>query len=129
MTAVFVGDKNFEIKLQKNCINLTGKTNLNEVCCLIENSRFFIGNDSGLLHVSIALNIKTYGVIGGGVYGTVYPYSQLDKTIYFYSICDYHGCNWECKFERRYCLWDIEKEIIINKIVSAENNNSFDLTD
>ena len=52
---LFVGDKDFSSNdLDNGIINLMGKTGLVEVCNLIKESSFFIGNDSGLLHIAIA---------------------------------------------------------------------------
>lgn len=63
MHVVLVGSKNEE-KLGaalsiKNVINLIGKTELNELVGLIKKSQFFLGVDSGIGHISGALNHPT----------------------------------------------------------------------
>ena len=120
MLSVIVGDKNKLLSTHDNCINLLGKTNLGEVSCIIEHSKFFIGNDSGLLHVAIAYKKKTYGIIGGGVHEIVYPYSKFDNTNYLYSNCEFLGCRWECKFDYTHCLANINEKEIIDLIVDSE---------
>ena len=47
-----------------NVISLIGKTNLNEVMEIIYHSRFYIGLDSGLMHIAVALNKPTFTIWG-----------------------------------------------------------------
>jgi len=49
-----------------NTIDLTGKTNLQETAVLLAASRLFIGADSGLLHIAVALGIPTVSIFGSG---------------------------------------------------------------
>lgn len=45
-------------------ISLIGKTNLNEVMEIIYHSHYYIGLDSGLMHIAIALNKPTFTIWG-----------------------------------------------------------------
>lgn len=45
-------------------ISLIGKTNLNEVMEIIYHSKFYIGLDSGLMHIAVALNKPTFTIWG-----------------------------------------------------------------
>lgn len=47
-----------------NVISLIGKTNLNEVMEIIYHSHYYIGLDSGLMHIAIALNKPTFTIWG-----------------------------------------------------------------
>src|SRR3972149_682794 len=47
-----------------NVINAVGKTNIGQAAALIETSNLFISNDSGLLHVAIALQKPSIGIFG-----------------------------------------------------------------
>jgi ADP-heptose:LPS heptosyltransferase len=63
VTVVLVGSNN-EAKLadtlsKDNVVNLIGKTALNELAGIIKNSVFFLGVDSGIGHISGALNNNT----------------------------------------------------------------------
>lgn len=49
-----------------NTIDLTGKTNLKEAAALLSASRLFIGADSGLLHIAVALGVPTVSLFGSG---------------------------------------------------------------
>jgi len=48
----------------KNVINLVGKLDLKELMGLLENSRLFIGNDSGPLHIAVALKTPSVSFFG-----------------------------------------------------------------
>lgn len=50
--------------MRHQALNLCGKTSLGEVMALIGRCRFFVGNDSGLMHIGAALGIPTVGVFG-----------------------------------------------------------------
>lgn len=70
-TIVLLGD-NTETHLSKsvnskdypNVISLIGKTNLNEVMEIIYNSKYYIGLDSGLMHMTVALNKPSFTIWG-----------------------------------------------------------------
>lgn len=70
-TIVLLGD-NKEVHLNKtlnskdypNVISLIGKTNLNDVMEIIYHSKYYIGLDSGLMHMAVALNKPTFTIWG-----------------------------------------------------------------
>ena len=82
-TLVFLGD-NTEIHLNEkintanypNVISLIGKTTLNDAMEIIYQSQFYIGLDSGLMHMAIALNKPTF-TIWGASNPTLYGYEWL----------------------------------------------------
>lgn len=49
---------------QANVISLIGKTTLNEVMEIVYHSQFYIGLDSGLMHITVALNKPTFTIWG-----------------------------------------------------------------
>lgn len=70
-TIVLLGD-NTEVHLNNtihskdypNVISLIGKTNLNDVMEIIYHSKYYIGLDSGLMHMAVALNKPTFTIWG-----------------------------------------------------------------
>lgn len=61
-----------------NVISLIGKTNLNEVMEIIYHSKFYIGLDSGLMHISVALNKPTF-TIWGASNSKLYGYDWMGE--------------------------------------------------
>ncbi len=47
-----------------NVISLIGKTNLSDAMDIIYNSNYYIGLDSGLMHMAVALNKPTFTIFG-----------------------------------------------------------------
>lgn len=62
----------------KNIISLIGKTSLTEVMDVIHYSQFYIGLDSGLMHIAVALNKPTF-TIWGASNPTLYGYEWLGE--------------------------------------------------
>lgn len=84
-TLVLLGD-NTEIYLNEkinasnhsNVLSLIGKTTLNDVMKIIYQSQFYIGLDSGLMHIAMALNKPTF-TIWGASNSAIYGYEWLGK--------------------------------------------------
>ena len=80
---VILGDKT-EVQLHAkvdnlkntNVTSLIGKTTLNDVMEIIYYSQFYIGLDSGLMHISVALNKPTF-TIWGASNPTLYGYDWM----------------------------------------------------
>jgi len=82
--------------------NKANQTSLIELINLIKFSKLFIGNESGPLHISAAVNTPSVCILGGGHYGRFLPYKvdvvtndqSLPKIVNHKMDC-YH-CNWHC---------------------------------
>lgn len=82
-TIVLLGDTN-ELHLNEkinsveypNVISLIGKTTLNDVMEIIYYSQFYIGLDSGLMHIAVALGKPTF-TIWGASNPTLYGYEWM----------------------------------------------------
>jgi len=69
--------KNIEEKFNTNIINLS-KMSLAECLPYIAESKFYIGNDTGFMHLSACLNVPSFGIFGA----TPTDYSSYNKLIY-----------------------------------------------
>ena len=82
-------------------INHAGKTSLLEVCEMIRNAEFVVGNDSGSIHIAATYNVPSFSILGGGNYGLFQPYPDNwigeKPCIINYSMPCY-GCGWRCYF-------------------------------
>jgi ADP-heptose:LPS heptosyltransferase len=82
---VVLGDQS-EIKLHEklvsikyeNVISLIGKTTLNDVMEIMHRAQFYIGLDSGLMHIAVALNKPTFTIWGASSH-TLYGYAWMGK--------------------------------------------------
>lgn len=65
-----------QFKEYPNVISLIGKTNLNDVMDIIFHSKYYIGLDSGLMHIAVVLNKPTF-TIWGASNPTLYGYDWM----------------------------------------------------
>ena len=107
---ILIGTTNAKINLIPNnrVVNLINLTTLEQAANILENAKLFIGNDSGLAHVSKALNKKRIILMGGGSYSHYFPYgNNKDEKLLFYQM-DCFGCEWDCIHEKPFCLTNID---------------------
>ena len=101
----------------ENVINTAGKFNLNAIPTLIKNGIFFIGNDSGLTHLALKLNVPLIAIIGGGSYGKFFPFDEENpKVIYLYDKMDCFGCEWKCIYKERFCLTNVKINTVLDNV-------------
>ena len=108
---VLLGSENEKDKLElikngnKNILNTGGNYGINEIPSIIQKSVLYIGNDSGLTHIALKLEIPMIAIIGGGNYGKFFPFNkESPKIVYLYNEMDCFGCDWKCVYEERYCI-------------------------
>ena len=88
---------------------------LNELPGVLNGSRFYIGNDTGLKHIALALGVKTFTFFGPEPPNEWHPYDE-QKHPYFYIP------NLECRTrDAHYCgLHHCESMICLNQILPEE---------
>jgi ADP-heptose:LPS heptosyltransferase len=78
---ILVGDKHETKLLQstfpENVTNLIGKTKLNELPAIIKNANCFIGSDSGIMHLAVAMGLPTF-TIWGATNENLYSYNKFN---------------------------------------------------
>lgn len=87
--------------LRENCedvkiLNLTGQTTLRELAKTIASCDLFISMDTAALHIAIAANVPTIGIVGGGHFGRFIPWGDPSKHIFLTHKMDCFHCNWQC---------------------------------
>lgn len=123
-TVILIGSKKekniFKFCVNNNIINLIGNINLEDIPSVINLSDVFIGNDSGLTHISIKLQKKTIAIIGGGNYGKFLPVSHSENHVrYLFYRMECFGCEWKCIHREKYCLSNISVDNVIENIKSV----------
>jgi ADP-heptose:LPS heptosyltransferase len=105
-----------------NCLDLIGKTSLHDLPTIIKDSRLFIGNDSGLTHLALNLEVPLIAIIGGGMYNRFFPYAENELQRYLFHQMDCFGCSWNCIYKERYCITKVTvNEVLCNAFKILES--------
>jgi heptosyltransferase-1 len=92
--------------------NLAGKTSLGEMIAILAKARLVIGNDSGPLHVAVALGRPTLSIYGPTSPAFVGPFGQLQNVIRHDVHC--HPCRRkECGHHS--CMQGVSVELVWEK--------------
>jgi ADP-heptose:LPS heptosyltransferase len=103
-------------------INLCGQVTLRQTAELLKRCRLAVGVDSALAHMSCAVNTPNVIVFGGGHFGRFMPYSPLTSVICFPLEC--YGCNWNCRYDRPYCIQAILPEVVSSALEESLQHDS-----
>ena len=85
------GNSNYEIQaskkinLEKFILNLVGKTNLQELSAILEKCQFYIGPDSGTMHIASMLSKPTIGLFATSNPKRTGPYQNQEYVINKYN--------------------------------------------
>lgn len=115
---VFVGvDTSMRSSLDKmksdNCINLIGRTSLDEVTLILSQSICVVSNDSGLMHVAAALNIPIVGIYGSSSPKYTPPLAESDKKAIIYQNLSCSPCfKRKCPLGHLKCMEDISVDSV-----------------
>ncbi|MBX2975916.1 MAG: hypothetical protein KF721_07255 [Ignavibacteriaceae bacterium] len=125
LTNVVVIGSKLEKKLIEKILNPSeniwfefGTFSLSEIYTLVSFAKVFVGNDSGLSHIAIKTSIPLMILIGGGAFNRYFPIHHLEneQCYFYYYKLDCFSCEWKCHLDKRYCLTNIDKLEILNKI-------------
>lgn len=94
-------------RMKEPSLNLSGRLNLSVLSAILKECSLLIGNETGPLHMAVAVGIPTLGIMGGGHFGRFYPYGDLNKHRVAFKKMDCYGCNWNCIYETTRCIQDI----------------------
>ena len=109
-------------KAAEQCIDLAGKTSLEDAIDLISVADQVISNDSGLMHVAAALDRKLIAVYGSSDPGFTPPLNPQAQIVRLGLDCS--PCfKRECPLGHLKCLKDIKPEHIIKLLASNEECN------
>jgi ADP-heptose:LPS heptosyltransferase len=91
-------------------VNLCGQTTLHQAAAILRRCRLCIGAETGLAHIACAVGTPQVVLLGGGHFGRFMPYSPL-TTVGCIPL-DCFGCQWQCRFERVHCTWDLDPVVL-----------------
>ncbi len=101
----------------KGCaVNLCGRTNLREAMALIDRCRFFITNDSGLMHVAAALNKPQLAIIGPTDFIATGPSNPHSRLVRVPGACHLSPClKVDCPIDHR-CMTRISVKMVLDEL-------------
>lgn len=104
-------------ELSDDCaVNLCGRTNLREAMALIDRCRFFITNDSGLMHVAAALDKPQLAIIGPTDYIATGPSNRHSRLVRVPGICCMSPCmQADCPTDHR-CMTRISVNMVLDEL-------------
>ncbi|WP_024787435.1 MULTISPECIES: glycosyltransferase family 9 protein [unclassified Lebetimonas] len=73
-----LGDKIIQNVGNKNIVNMCGKTNIIELANIVNNLKMLITNDTGTMHLAIALKTPTVSLFSATDSKTIGPYQDLE---------------------------------------------------
>jgi ADP-heptose:LPS heptosyltransferase/GT2 family glycosyltransferase len=80
---------------------------------LLKESRFYLGNDTGAMHLAAAVGRPVVGVFGGGTWPRFRPSARQGVSVVQPLPC--FGCNWDCHFGDAPCV----RTIMVSDVVKA----------
>jgi len=97
-------------------INSAGEFSLSQVAALIAQSTVFIGNDSGLIHVSAALKTPMIQLFGPGE-PEKFGYTNKRNILLMNNDCRYHPCaQKKCRYPDDWCMDKISVKDVIGAL-------------
>lgn len=84
---------------------------------LLNYARFFVGNDTGPMHMAAALEVPLVGIFGGGTWPRFLPMGRKSLAVSCQLTCYY--CMWDCIFENAPCLSSVGVEDVKEAIAKV----------
>jgi heptosyltransferase-2 len=119
---ILVGDKD-DVPIAKyiteNCrcpvLDLSGKTKVTELACLLKNATLCLTNDSATLHLASYLNIPTVAVFGPTDEAKYGPWSEIQAVVKKEIFC--RPCQKaQCRFGTLQCLQVVRVDDVLRKV-------------
>ncbi len=109
-------------KMDRKPAVCAGKVDMRGLAALIERCSVLLTNDSGPMHIASALGVPVVAIFGPTHPRLGFaPVGEKDITVSLdvpCSPCSLHGEK-KCRMERRFCMEDISKERVLEKIESV----------
>ena len=83
-------------------------------CSLAEKASFYLGNDTGLMHMAAILGRPVLALFGGGTWPRFLPQAKIGRAFVSPMPCFY--CMWECLFDEPLCVNSLSADAVIGKI-------------
>jgi ADP-heptose:LPS heptosyltransferase/GT2 family glycosyltransferase len=91
------------------------------MAALLATAKFYLGNDTGPMHVSAAVGVPTIGIFGGGFWPRFKPVGRQVVSVVQPLPC--FGCNWDCHFGDAPCVKTLavaEVQAAVTRLLGAK---------
>jgi len=95
-------------------VNLSGQITLRQTASILKRCRLAVGADTAIAHIACVVRTPNVILLGGAHFGRFMPYSPLTTVVSLPLEC--YGCDWQCRYDRVYCVWDVAAEVISEAI-------------
>jgi FkbM family methyltransferase len=95
-------------------VNLSGQMTLRQTASVLKRCRLAVGADTAIAHIACVVKTPNVILLGGAHFGRFMPYSPLTTAVSLPLEC--YGCDWQCRYDRVYCVWDVAAEVISEAI-------------
>ena len=110
-------------KHTNKCLNLAGKTSLDDAFNIINATKCIVSNDSGLMHVAAALSVPQVAIFGSSSPLHTPPLNEAARVLWLKNDLNYQpplDCApcfaRECQYGHTRCLRDISASLVLEKI-------------
>jgi ADP-heptose:LPS heptosyltransferase/tetratricopeptide (TPR) repeat protein len=90
-----------------------GDLSLWQAAALLERSAFYVGVDTSVAHISTALNVPTFVILGGGHFGRFFPYPAGHSATCLTHPLECFNCYWKCRLSYNKCVADISVDEVM----------------
>jgi ADP-heptose:LPS heptosyltransferase len=104
-----------EPELATKVVDLAGKTSLLALASIFKRAVLVVGNDTGTMHMAIAVDSPTVCIVGGGHFGRFMPYGSTERHVFLSHQLPCYHCNWNCIYDHAVCI----AEISVSQVVEA----------
>jgi heptosyltransferase-2 len=94
--------------IPEKAANLAGQTTIREMASVLKSCRYFVGNDSGPMHVAAAAGVTAVGLFGPGDYTRFRPWGPDHAVVHLGLTCN--PCSENCLFAEARCIRGISVE-------------------
>jgi ADP-heptose:LPS heptosyltransferase/tetratricopeptide (TPR) repeat protein len=96
-----------------------GDLSLWQAAALLERAAFYIGSDTSMAHISTALKVPSFVLLGGGHFGRFFPYPAGGTSHSLYHKLACFDCYWQCRLSYNKCIADIS----VTEVMAALQEN------
>jgi len=88
-------------------VRAAGTMNLRQFTAVLGHACMCIGNDSGPVHMAVAVDTPTVCILGGGHFERYVPYGDRHIHRAVYHAMDCFKCNWKCIYDEFRCILEV----------------------